>query len=77
MKSIDTREYIKYIKNGERCWEQYRDSNGNLKYLVITKNRLREDYYLISIESRQTLAKSKNPKDLRRHINILEPSWYQ
>ena len=31
MKSIDTREYIKYIKNGERCWEQYRDSNGNLK----------------------------------------------
>ena len=70
MKTTDIREYSKYIKGDETCWEQYRDKNGELKYLVITKNRLREDYYLISIDNLQILAKSKNPKDLRKYIDI-------
>ena len=66
-------ETQRYLKNKEILWESYWDGN-TLKYIVITKNILREMYYLYKIENgkRIEIAKNINPNEF--YNNIYE-SW--
>lgn len=64
--------YNSILKNNEMCWEQYYDEIGNLRYIVITKNYLRNTYYLICVDNkkRKEIAKSSNPSQLKKYIMI-------
>ncbi len=66
-------ETQRYLKNKEILWESYWDED-TLKYIVITKNILREMYYLYKIENgkRIEIAKNINPNEF--YNNIYE-SW--
>ena len=66
-------ETQRYLKNKEILWESYWDGD-TLKYIVITKNILREMYYLYKIENgnRIEIAKNINPNEF--YNNIYE-SW--
>lgn len=63
--------YEDYIKPTEQCWEQYYNEKGELCYLVITKNMLRNPYYLIEINEnkRQAIAKASSPIALRKYMD--------
>lgn len=59
-----------YLKNNEVCWEQYFDKNSQLRYIIITKNPLRDKYYLydVSQNKRKEIAVSTNPTKLRNKM---------
>ena len=70
MGSNKNNTFMKYLKNKEKCWEQYIDKSGDLRYMVITKNAYMDKYILIEIRNneRKEIAKSDNPILLRDKI---------
>ena len=63
----------KFLKPSETCWVQHYDSSGMLRYLIITKNILRDKYYLIAVSNgkRKEIARSVNPLKLEEKISII------
>lgn len=63
-----------FLCENERCEEQYLDENGKLVYLVITKDKFREDYYLIDVSTgtRKEIGESDNPIKLRKKMKKLK-----
>ena len=59
-------DFYKYLKKDEVCWERY-PLNGKLIYMVITKDRFRDRYFLLDVSDgrRQEIAKADNPVKLR------------
>lgn len=62
----------KHLKPNETCWIQYKDIDGTLRYIVITKNIYRDKYYLIDVsgKKRKEIAQSVNPLKLEAKINL-------
>ena len=44
----------KYLKPNETCWVQYKDVDGTLRYIVITKNIYRDKHYLVNVLEMKT-----------------------
>ena len=61
-----------HLKPNETCWVQYKDADGTLRYIVITKNIYRDKYYLIDVsgKKRKEIAQSVNPLKLEAKINL-------
>ena len=59
----------KYLKGKEEFWESYWKVD-TLEYMVVTKNILREMYYLYKIENgkRIEVAKNTNPNQFYDYI---------
>ena len=67
---MNKQDYKKFLKPKEICWVKIFDKNDNLRYLIVTKNQLREKYYLISINAgiRTEITKSPNPLDFNKYL---------
>jgi len=67
---MNKQDYKKFLKHKEICWVKIFDKNDNLRYLIVTKNQLREKYYLISINAgiRTEITKSPNPLDFNKYL---------
>lgn len=63
----------KILKPKETCWVKIYDQNKQLKYMVITKNKLREIYFLIEINNngRKEIAKSSNPNGFEKYYKYI------
>lgn len=63
-----------FIDESERCEEQYLDDKGNLVYMVITKDKFRDEYYLLDVSDgkRKEICKADNPVSLRKRMRKLK-----
>ena len=57
-------DIIKMLKPNQIIWEQYK-FNGKVEYVVITKNRLRDIYYLCQVQDDKLKEIAKNESPLR------------
>lgn len=57
---------------GEMIWVSYYNSNGELKYIITSKNNSRENYFLYSVncDSIKKLGKSSSPQDLVEKFGV-------
>lgn len=62
---------LNYPKN-EKVWVSYYDTTHTLCFIITTKDRLREFYYLYKLVNKEfvKLGRSKNPQDLESKFNI-------
>lgn len=63
-----------FLENTERCEEQYLDENGKLMYMVVTKDKFRDTYYLLDVSTgiRREIDNSDNPIKLRKKMKKIK-----
>lgn len=66
-------EKVKYPK-GETVWVSYYDRSHNLKFIMTTKDKFREFYYLYEYDDGEfrKLGRAKYPPELERKYNVNE-----
>lgn len=63
-------EWNEFLHDGERCEVQYYNEHHEIVYLVVTKDRFRDVFYLIDVSEgkRKEIASSNNPMELEKKM---------
>lgn len=57
---------------GEKVWVSYRTENGELRFILTSKQQSRDVYFLYEVDgnSFKKLGKSKSPLELEEKFNV-------
>lgn len=63
-------EWNEFLQDGERCEVQYYNERHELVYLIVTKDKFRDIFYLIDVSQskRKEITSSDNPLKLEKKM---------
>lgn len=63
-------EWSQFVNNGEHCEVQYYNDKHEITYMIITKNRFRDMYYLIDVSTgeRKEIAQAESSSELEKEM---------